>query len=254
MSVSKDYLSAVIDRIAFVRDTQLGAIEEAAKVCADTILGDNLVFTFGTGHGGFAALEMFPRTGTITGFRPIVDTPIALMHHVWGDMGTFQYRFLHSRPGYGPVILKAQRARDGDALLLFSHSGINNVILDMALEFKEKGRPVIAVTSIPHSSSTPSRHDSGKRLFEVADIVIDTGVPKEDASQFIDGLEHPVGPTSTSIAIAAGHAIVSATTEQIVLRGKKPYIMVNTNTATIEEAHRKNEENYEELWRLMCNR
>ncbi|MGO1973617.1 MAG: sugar isomerase domain-containing protein [Propionibacteriaceae bacterium] len=254
MSVSKDYLTAVMERIAHVRDTQLDAIQDAARVCADTIGRDNLVFTFGTGHGGFAALEMFPRTGTITGFRPIVDTPLALMHHVWGDMGTFQYRFLHSRPGYGSVILKSHRARDGDALVLFSHSGINNVILDMALEFKEKGRTVIAVTSIPHSSATPSRHESGQRLFEVADIVIDTGVPKEDASQFIEGLEHPVGPTSTSIAIAAGHAIVSATTEEIVRRGEKPYIMVNTNTATVEEAHRKNEENYEELWRLMCNR
>lgn len=254
MSVSKEYLDTMIERLEHMRDTQMDPIQEAAQVCADTILADNLVFTFGTGHGGFAALEMFPRTGTITGFRPIVDTPIALMHHVWGDMGTFQYRFLHSRPGYGPVILKANRAKDGDTLLLFSHSGINNVILDMALEFKEKGRKVIAVTSIPHSSQTPSRHASGKRLFEVADIVIDTGVPKEDAAQFIEGLEHPVGPTSTSIAIAAGHAIVSATTEEIVKRGERPFIMVNTNTATVEEAHRKNEENYEELWRLMCNR
>lgn len=254
MSISESYLTAVIDRITYVRDTQSEAIAQAAQVCAETILKDNLVFTFGTGHGAFAALELFPRTGTITGFRPIVDTPIALMHHVWGDMGTFQYRFLHSRPGYGNVILKAHRAKDGDALLLFSHSGINNVILDMALEFKEKGRPVIAVTSLPHSSATPSRHESGKRLFEVADIVIDTGVPKEDASQFIEGLEHPVGPTSTSIAVATGHAIVSATTEEIVRRGEKPFVMVNTNTATVEEAHRRNEENYEELWRLMCNR
>lgn len=254
MSISQDYLSTVIDRIAYVRDTQQESITRAAGICADTILGDSLVFTFGTGHGGFAALEMFPRTGTITGFRPIVDTPVALMHHVWGDMGTFQYRFLHSRPGYGNVVLKAQRVREGDALLLFSHSGINNMILDMALEFQERHGPVIAVTSIPHSSAVPSRHDSGKRLYEVADVVIDTGVPKEDASQFIDGFEHPVGPTSTSIAIAAGHSIVSATTEEIVRRGENPYIMVNTNTASVEEAHRKNEENYEELWRLMCNR
>lgn len=254
MSVSEGYLNTLIERLATMRDTQLDAIQSAALACADTILGDNLVFTFGTGHGSFAALEMFPRTGTITGFRPIVDTPIALMHHVWGDMGTFQYRFLHSRPGYGQVILKANRARNGDALLLFSHSGINNVILDMALDFKDKGRTVIAVTSIPHSSAVPSRHESGKKLYEIADIVIDTGVPKEDASQFIEGLEHPVGPTSTPIAVAAGHAIVSATTQEIVRRGERPYIMVNTNTATVQEAHRKNEENYEELWRLLCNR
>ena len=69
-----------------------------------------------------------------------------------------------------------------------------------------------------------------------------------------EGLEHPVGPTSTSIAVACGHAVVSATTEEIVRRGERPYVIVNANTATVEEAHRRNEENYEELWRLMCNR
>lgn len=79
-------------------------------------------------------------------------------------------------------------------------------------------------------------------------------MPKEDAAQFVEGLEHPLGPTSTPIAVAAGHAIVSATAEEIVRRGKKPYVMVNTNTISVEQAHIKNEENYEELWRLMCNR
>lgn len=254
MAVHTDYLTELARRIEHVRDTQADAIERAAQVCADTIADDKLVFTFGTGHGGFAAAEMFPRTGTVTGFKPIIDTPISQMHHVWGDMGVYQYRFLHSRPGYGNVILKANRTTDGDALLLFSHSGINNVILDMALEFKEQGRKVIGITSLPHSSQTPSRHASGKRLFEVADVVIDTAVPIQDASQFIDGLEYPVGPTSTSIAIGVGHAIVSATTAELVKRGRKPYVMVNTNTVSVEEAHRRNDENYEELWRLMNDR
>lgn len=254
MSISTNYLTELARRIDWVRDTQADAIAAAAQVCADTIADDKLVLTFGTGHGGFAAAEMFPRTGTITGFKPINDTPISLMHHVWGDGGVHQYRFLHSRPGYGNVILRANRAIDGDALLVFSHSGINNVILDMAIEFKEKGRKVIGITSLPHSSQTPSRHESGKRLFEIADVVVDTGVPIQDASQFIDGLPYPVGPTSTSIAIGIGHAIVSATTEELVHRGRKPFVMVNTNTVSIEEAHIRNDENYEELWRLMKNR
>lgn len=254
MPVSTDYLTELARRIDWVRDTQADAIAAAARVCADTIAADKLVLTFGTGHGGFAAAEMFPRTGTITGFRPINDTPITLMHHVWGDMGVYQYRFLHSRPGYGNIILRANRATDGDTLLLFSHSGINNVILDMATEFRAKSRQVIGITSLPHSSQVPSRHASGKRLFEVADVVVDTGVPIQDASQFIDGLKYPVGPTSTPIAIAVGHAIVSQTTEELVRRGHQPYVMVNTNTLAIDEAQRQNDENYEELWRLLKNR
>ena len=104
-----------------------------------------------------------------------------------------------------------------DSIVLFSHSGVNAVILDIALGAKEKGLTVIGVTSLPHSSASPSRHSSGKRLFEVADVVIDTGASLSDASIRIEGLEAPVGANSTSVAIAIAHAIVSATAEKLVL-------------------------------------
>lgn len=254
MSISHDYFDDVITKIARVRDTQAEAIVAAAEICANSIQGDGLVFTFGTGHGGFAALESFPRTGAVTGFRPIVETSIALMHHVLGDMGTAQYRFLHTREGYGKAILRSHQIKEGDSLILFSHSGINPVILDMAVEFQERGLKVIGVTSVPHSSQVPSRHSSGKRLFEIADVTIDTGVPVEDASQFIDGLEYPVGPTSTSIAVAVSHAINASTTKELVSRGYEPMIMVNTNSNRTAEAHKQNDRNYEELWRRLRNR
>lgn len=254
MNIIDSYLNDVIAKISNVRDTQRDNIEAAAKICADTIQGDGLVFAFGTGHGGFAALETFPRTGGVTGFRPIVETSIALMHHVLGDMGTAQYRFLHTREGYGRAILRSHQIKDGDSLILFSHSGINAVILDMATEFKERGLKVIAVTSIPHSSQVESRHSCGKRLFEIADVTIDTGIPLEDASQFIPGLEFPVGPTSTSVAVAVSHAVNAATTSELVSRGYKPMIMVNTNSNRTAQAHIQNDLNYEDLWRRLRSR
>src|SRR5205807_1722495 len=82
------YLDNTIRRLEEVRATQGEAIAAAGRACADSIAAERLVFTFGTGHGGFAALETFPRTGTPVGFRPIVETPIALFHHVFGDMGS----------------------------------------------------------------------------------------------------------------------------------------------------------------------
>ncbi len=254
MTISKDYLNDVISKLAWVRDSQDEAIAKAGAICADSIAGDGLVFAFGTGHGGFAALETFPRTGGVTGFRPIVETSIALMHHVLGDMGTAQYRFLHKQEGFGNAILRSHQIKQGDSLILFSHSGINAVILDMAVEFKERGLKVIGVTSVPHSSQVASRHSSGKRLFEIADITVDTGVPVEDACQYIDGLEYPVGPTSTSIAVAISHAINASTTAELVRRGVKPMIMVNTNSNRTAEAHVQNDKNYEELWRRLRNR
>lgn len=254
MNLAQTYLDDVIGKLSRIRDTQGDNIAAAAAVCADSIAGDGLVFAFGTGHGGFAALETFPRTGAVTGFRPIVETSIALMHHVLGDMGTAQYRFLHTREGYGNAILRSHQIKDGDALLLFSHSGINAVILDMAVEFNRRGLKVIGVTSIPHSSQVASRHSSGKRLFEVADVVIDTGVPMEDASQFIPGLDYPVGPTSTSLAVAISHAINASTAAELVRRGIKPHIMVNTNSNRTAEAHKQNDANYAELWRRLRDR
>ena len=103
------YFEAVSERLGWIVEHQADAIDAAATACADSIEGDGLVFSFGTGHGAFAALEMFPRTGTIAGFRPIVELPIALMHHIFGDMGTHQYRFLHKQEGYGLAILRAHR-------------------------------------------------------------------------------------------------------------------------------------------------
>ena len=254
MPASSRYLSAVLDQIAWVMEKQLSAIEKASEICADTIQKDGLVFTFGTGHGAFPALESFPRTGTVTGFRPIVESSLLTMHHVFGDTGTSQYRFIHKVEGFGKAILKSHKIASSDSLILFSHSGINPVIIDMALDFAERRLPVIAVTSIPHSSKVSARHSSNKRLYELADVVIDTGVNSQDAAVSIEGLIRKVGPISTPVAVAISHAINSRTAEILVERNYEPFIMVNPNTAESNEANLINDLNYDELWRRLRDR
>ena len=251
MTITERYFENVVDAVRRLQETQGEAIQAAGRACARSIADDKLAFTFGTGHGSFAALECFPRTGTPVGFRPIVESAIANFHHVLGDQGAYQYRFLHALEGYGRAILRAHRLDAGDTMVLFSHSGINAVIMDMALGAHEVGMTVVGVTSVPHSSAVPARHSSGKRLFEEADIVIDTGVPLRDASVPVEGLEHPVGPTSTVLATAVAHAMVGETVQELVRLGVRPHVMVNPNTAGKEEANRANDANYEELWRRL---
>jgi uncharacterized phosphosugar-binding protein len=245
------YFATLSERLERVRTTQAEAIERAAELCATSIAADKLVFTFGTGHGALPALESFPRTGTVVGFRPIVESTMISFHHVWGDMGARQYRFIHAVEGYGKAILRSHQIDPADTMILFSHSGINAVIMDIAIECKERGLKLVGVTSLPHSQSTPSRHSSGKRLFEVAEVVIDTGIPLADASLRIEGLEHPVGASSTSVTIAIAHAIVASTAEKLVQRGVEPHVMVSPNTTGREAANRQNDSNYEELWRRL---
>lgn len=254
MSIVQDYRRLLDEKLALVFDNQEDSIDKAAEVCAASIGKGKLVFTFGTGHGSFAALEMFPRTGTAVGFRPIVESTMISFHRVLGDMGARQYRFIHAQEGYGKAILSSHQTDPDDAMLIFSHSGINAVTMDIAVGAREIGMKVIGVTSVPHSSQVPSRHSSGKRLFEAADVVIDTGAPLGDAGISINGLEGSVGATSTSVAIAVGQAINAATVEKLVARGAQPMIMVSPNTTEKARANRLNDLNYEELWRRLSSR
>jgi len=256
--VSTDYALQFFDRaqalLRDIADGQAEAIRRAAVACAGSIGAGKLVFTFGTGHGGIPALEAFPRSGSIVGFRAIVELPIALLHHVWGDMGVPQYRFLHRQEGYGQAILESHRIQSGDTLILFSHSGINAVILDMALAAREQGLTVVGVTSRPHSSQVTPRHSSGLHLYETADIVIDTGAPLGDACLEIEGLADPVGAVSTVLTVAIMHAIIVETAAVLIERGQQPHVEVNMNLPREGSAREQNNAGYAELWRRLAPR
>lgn len=249
-----DYFTTIVSLLERLRESQLAPMQSAAELCAESIGGGKLVHLFGTGHGSLPALEAFPRSGSLVGFHPIVETPIALIHHVFGDMGVSQYRFLHRQEGYGVAILNSHQLADGDTLILFSHSGVNAVIIDMALEAKRHGLPVIGVTSVPHSSSVKSRHSSGKRLMEVADVTIDTGAPLGDAAVSIEGLPNPVAPVSTVLAVAVMDGIISETARVLVARGTPPHVELNLNLPLETSAREHNDRGYAELRQRLGNR
>jgi uncharacterized phosphosugar-binding protein len=247
-------LDTAIALLRKIGTSQAEPIRRAAAACADSIGASKLVHTFGTGHGAMPALEAFPRSGGLVGFHPIAETPITLLHHVWGDMGVAQYRFLHRQEGYGRAILQAHRLDPDDTLILFSHSGINAVILDMALMAKEAGLTVVGVTSRPHSEAVKPRHSSGLHLYEAADVVIDTGAPLGDAAVQVDGLDDPVGAVSTVLTVAVMHAIISETASLMVARGQTPHVEVNMNLPREGSAREQNDAGYVELWRRLSSR
>ncbi|MBA3875514.1 MAG: hypothetical protein C0498_01030 [Anaerolinea sp.] len=246
-----DRVRGLLDQLA---ETQSGAIRRAAEACASSIGDGKLVHLFGTGHGAIPALEAFPRSGSIVGFHPIVELPLTLLHHVWGDMGVPQYRFLHRQEGYGKAILEAHRLDPADTLILFSHSGINAVILDMALTVKAQGLTVVGITSRPHSSAVKPRHSSGKRLYEVADVVIDTGAPLGDACVEVPGFDDPVAAVSTVLVTAIVNALIAETAAVMVERGSEPHVEVNLNLPREGSAREQNNAGYEALWRRVASR
>lgn len=249
-----NYFNRIRELVDTLAESQTDAIRQAAEACAVSITAGKLVHLFGTGHGAIPAMEAFPRSGSIVGFHPIVEMPITLLYHVWGDMGVPQYRFLHRQEGYGKAILEAHQLDPADTLILFSHSGINGVILDMALTAAELGLTVVGVTSRPHSSTVQPRHSSGKRLYEVADIVIDTGAPLGDAAIQLEGLSDPVGAVSTVLVVATIDAMITETAAVMLERGVTPHVEVNLNLPREGSAREQNNAGYAELRRRVSSR
>src|SRR5512146_3153300 len=164
---------------------------------ADTIQAERWVRTFGCGHATLPVEEMYPRIGGFVGFHPMVELPLTYFTHITGEMGIHQFLFLERAEGFGRALMKSYTFDSRDSMWIFSHSGINNVNIDVALCAKELGMKVIVTGSAAGFAKTASRHSSGKRVFEIADVVIDSCVPATDASVPLKNHFDKVGPIST---------------------------------------------------------
>src|SRR6187399_1917201 len=174
-----DNTRAVMDRI---EQTQTENIRRAAEVMADSIAAGRWVHTFGCGHATIPVEEMYPRIGGFVGFHPIVELPLTFFTRITGEMGVHQFVFLERVEGYGVEIMKGYNFDARDTMWLFSHTGINNVNIDVALEAKKRGMKVIAYGSAAAAQGKISRHSTGKTIFDIADIVVDSCAPIIDAS------------------------------------------------------------------------
>ena len=168
---------AILERI---HTTQMQAIEQAADLCTQAIAGNGLVHMFGSGHSRIFVEEMFPRHGSFPGFHPIVELSLTYHNQVVGPNGQRQAMFLEHVEGFGQVIMRNFVFEAPDCFLIFSNSGVNEVVIDVALEAKKQEMPVIAVVSLAHSNASPVRHSSGKKLSDIADVAIDNCAPGGD--------------------------------------------------------------------------
>src|SRR5919205_1979771 len=142
---------AVLDDI---EGTQLGAIRRAAEFMADSIAAERWVHTFGCGHATIPVEEMYPRIGGFVGFHPIIELPLTFFTRVTGEMGIHQFLFLERAPGYGDAIMKSYAFDARDTMWIFSHTGINNVNIDVAQRAKELGMRVVATGSAEQAATT----------------------------------------------------------------------------------------------------
>jgi uncharacterized phosphosugar-binding protein len=144
-------------------------------------------------------------------------------------MGIHQFLFLERAEGFGREIMKSYDFDPRDTMWIFSHSGLNPVNIDVAMEAKTRGLKLVVTGSQAAYRDEPPRHSSGKKLFELADVVVDTCVPAVDASIPLPAHVDKVGPVSTIAFTAAVWMIITTAAECLVERGVRLFIHPSHN-------------------------
>ncbi len=204
---------------------QTDAIHQAADWFSQTILSGRMVHLFGSGHSRIMVEEMWPRYGSFPGFNPIVELSLTYHNSVVGANGQRQAMFLENTPGLAKRILRNYNLSKNDTALVISSSGCNVVPIEIAQEFQNIGLKVVAMISRQHSEATDSRHESGRKLQDFADLVIDTGAPTGDAMVQIEGIETPVSPGSTVGGCMLINAIKGEVAARLTKAGQPPKVL-----------------------------
>lgn len=245
MTPSADYLSQCRDLIGVV-ERQSAAIQQAADWFAATILAGRMVHLFGSGHSRILVEEMWPRYGSFPGFNPIVELSLSFHNLVVGANGQRQAMFLENVPGLAERILRNFATSPQDTALVVSSSGCNVVPIEMASGFRQRGVKVVAIVSRRHSDASRSQHASGRKLQDVADLVLDTGAPVGDAMVSIEGLDAPVSPGSTVGGCLLVNSIKAEVAERLTRAGHPPKVLAAGAVLGAEAATARFEAAYDE--------
>jgi len=237
------YFEVIEDLLEVVLRKERKHMEECVNLLFNCIQEGGNIYTFGASHAGILSEELYYRAGGLMLFNPIFGRELML------DTEPITHTSKMERlVGYGTALARSNADfRSGDVLVAHSVSGRNPVTVEVAQVAKDAGAKVVAVTNLKYSQSVASRHPSGKRLFELADIVLDNHGEVGDAGVEIDGMRQKVSPTSTVIGATMLNAIVAALVQRFVEAGvSDPPVFYSANLDGGDELNRKMYERYKE--------
>jgi uncharacterized phosphosugar-binding protein len=208
--VYRDQIVGILDKVL---DTEAAALDAARDAVVAALAADRLVYVAGSGHSHLLAEEAFYRAGGIAAAQAILD-PDLMLH-----LGARRSTLIEREEGRAEKVLADYPIGPGDVVFVASNSGRNAYPIELALGAKTRGATTIALTSRAHASATTSRHQSGKRLFEVTDIVIDNGGVYGDAGLPVGTGEVSMGPSSTIVGAFILNAIFAEAVDKLATMG-----------------------------------
>ena len=219
------YFEVMQEVVEDVLTTQGANINKAAEILTNTTKENGIIHLFGSGHSSLIAEDVFWRAATLANVHAIFESAVAGINEVTKTSK------LEKLEGIGKVIVEYNRVVPPDAMICISNSGNNAATVDVALAAKERGVPVIAITNVTYADQLTTHHSSGKKLKDVADLVIDNCSLYGDAAVELPGFSQKVGGSSTIPVAFIVPALLVQTCENLLELGIQPDVYYNGHLA-----------------------
>jgi uncharacterized phosphosugar-binding protein len=218
-----DYAEQLQKLIKKVEQTNEEKIKDAAGLIAGTIKDGGVLHVFASGHSHMLMEELFYRAGGLVPINPIFEPSLMLNH------GAVKSSSFERVEGIAKAIIRQTEIKSGEPIIIISNSGINAVPVEMAKEVKELGMKVICLTSLSASKNLVSRHSSGKKLYDYADVILDNCVEYGDAITEVDGMVQKMGPASTIIGAFIVNGVMIETAKLLISWGSEVPVLMSSN-------------------------
>jgi uncharacterized phosphosugar-binding protein len=235
------YVEAVQSLIERVADTQATAIGEAAERIVGALRSGGILQAFGTGHSEAVAMDFAGRAGGLVPTNRILLRDLVVFGGAAPEI--LHNEKLEREPGIAEQLYELAAPRPEDVFVMASQSGINGGVVEMALLIKRRGHQLIAITSAEHTTRVAPRHPSGKRLAEVADVVLDNGAPYGDAllSLRSGGAVCPVSSVTNALI---AQLVVAEVVRRIEAAGEEAPVYLSANVPGGDEHNHTLESRY----------
>lgn len=228
-----------LERLA--ADADAGALDPAVDLMVAALDAGGVIQAFGTGHSEAFAMEIAGRAGGLIPTSRIALRDIVLYGD--RDASVLGGGVLERDAAIVDELFDVSIVGEKDVFLIASNSGVNGSIVGVALKAKELGHPVIAVTSLEHTNAVEPKHPSGKRLSEIADVVIDNLAPYGDATLELAG-GVAAGAISSITAAFIAQLLTLGVAERISASGAVPPMYISANIPGGDEHNHALEELY----------
>ena len=211
---------------AVADDAARGGLDQALDLVVESIRRGGVLQAFGTGHSQAFAMEIAGRAGGFIPTTAMVLRDVVL--HGSRDVSVLTGSSLERDASVVDELFALSPPDAADVFLIASNSGVNGSVVGVALRAKADGHPVIAVTSLEHTNAVTPKHPSGRRLSEIADVVIDNRAPYGDTTIELPG-GIGVGAVSSLSAAFIAQLITIGAAARIAALGETPPIYLSAN-------------------------